>query len=170
LGYRRRVRTALLLMALLLARAAWPCSCNAPPPPAKALARAGAVFSGTVVKAERVSNDGKRSDFDAAALKRIEEEIRQQKPIPDDRFEVTFAVESAWKGVDAPTVVLTSALPICCICLIAFEKGQQWLIYADRGSDGSGLSTGHCSRSTDLKQAQADLKALGKPGKTFSVK
>lgn len=159
------MRTLVLLAAVLVAPSASPCKCRPPPPPDQALAQAAAVFTGTVAKAERVTKDGKRSDFSVRDLTAAEEESQPS----EDRYEVTFAVDRSWKGVGAPTVVLTSRLPVCCLCLTAFEKGQQWLIYAERKPDGT-LLGGSCSRTTLLKLADADLKALGKPEKTFPAK
>ena len=160
-----------LLVALVLSIApakALACSCAPPPAPKKALAQADAVFTGEITSVMRVAKDGTRTPFDPETdLKAVDADMRAGKPFPTDQVEVAFAVDRAWKGVDAGTVVLQTGVPVCCICIIPFRAGETWMIYAN-GKKGY-LSTSQCSRSTQLAHAKADLAALGKPAMTFAA-
>lgn len=158
-----------LLLASILAvvpAKAFACSCAAPPPAKKALSAAAAVFTGTVIDVVRIDERGARSKFDPERdLPLIEEAMKNGGKFPPDRVEVTFALDRVWKGVEKDTVVLQSGIPVCCICLIPFREGETWMIYADASKDGS-LSTSRCSRTTELKFADKDINALGKPART----
>lgn len=156
------------LVAIVPAKAL-ACSCAPPPPPKKALEQADAVFTGEVTSVVRVHDDGTKKPFDPAIdLKAVEAEMKAGKPFPRGQVEVTFSVDRAWKGVEKSTVVIQTGVPVCCICIPAFRTGEKWILYAG-GKTGS-LSTSQCSRSTRLEHAAADVKALGKPARTFAAK
>lgn len=164
-----RMRALLVASILALAPAkALACSCVPPPPPKKALAAAAAVFTATVTEVVRIDERGTRSKFDPKRdLPLIEAEMKNGGPFPSDRVEVTFAVDRVWKGMEKDTAVLETGIPVCCICIIPFREGETWMIYADAAKDGS-FSTGQCSRSMQLKSADPDIKALGKPVRKVS--
>lgn len=156
------------ILALVPAKA-FACSCAAPPPAKKALSAAAAVFTGTVTEVVRIDERGTRTKFDPERdLPFIEEAMKNGGKFPPDRVEVTFAIDRVWKGVEKDTVVLKTGIPVCCICIIPFREGETWMIYADASKDGS-LSTSRCSRTTELKFADKDIKALGKPARTVAT-
>lgn len=161
------MRALLLALALVIVpMKSFACSCATPPAPKRAVETSVAVFTGKVTKVERVTADGTRTPFDPKKdLAKVDADMKAGKPFPTDQIEVTFAVDRSWKGVEKGTVVVNTGVPVCCICIPEFREGESWMIYAT--DEGGALTTSRCSRSTDLKNATKDLKALGKPVKTF---
>ena len=113
------------------------------PPPKEALAKADAVFSGTVEKIDKVSEkvtyDGKVSSY--------------------DRLKVTVRVQESWKGTNAATLMVYTS-PDGAMCGYQFTKGTRYLIYAGQGEKKE-LVASLCSRTAPLSNAQEDLHALG---------
>lgn len=72
---------------------------------------------------------------------------------------IRFAVESAWTGVDAPSVVIAGDDGGCGY---RFELGESYLVYAERRTDGM-LATNICWRTARLSSAGDDLEQLGPP-------
>jgi hypothetical protein len=131
-----------MLLAAFSARA---CSCLPPPPPKEALAKAEAVFSGTVESVERSSN---KSTHDG-------------KEYIHERFKVTVRVAESWKGTNAAALVVYTELNGA-ICGYNFVKGSSYLIYAHGGgASGKDLLVSLCSRTRPLSGAKEDLQAFG---------
>ncbi|NJN18412.1 MAG: hypothetical protein HC822_20230 [Oscillochloris sp.] len=117
--------------------AAYACSCIAPPPPGDALEQSQAVFSGTVLSIDPVAAGG-----------------------PELSREVTFEVDSVWKGPIGPQIgLLTSESSAS--CGYDFALGQSYMVYAYE-QDGT-LATGLCTRTAPLDAAAGDVELLG-PG------
>src|SRR5688500_7819041 len=142
------MRLFLAVTFVLFARIAEACSCAPPPPPKAALKHAGAVFAGKVKEIRVVRPDGTK--FVASAKE------DWQKLGFSHRTEVVFDVTKAWKGVKTGELVFDNPVPICCICIIQFHAGEEYLVYADKNKDGS-LGTSSCSRTVETKHAQAAL-------------
>ena len=119
------------------------CECAPPRPAAEARADAAAVFSGTVVRTHR-------SIF-----------LR-----PQGRRVITFRVDRAWKGVEARTVRVVTGWGGG-DCGYPFETGQRYLVYASGGVRGEALVASSCSRTAALSGAGDDLRALGRPARTW---
>lgn len=77
---------------------------------------------------------------------------------PSGRRVATFEVVQQWKGVERERVVVSTAAAGS-LCGVGFEEGTSWLVYADR--TGGELSTGLCSRTRRIEDAEEDLAALG---------
>jgi hypothetical protein len=115
------------------------CSCSIPGSQKErvefAVSDSEAVFSGEVVDFER----GADSMFDPTET-------------------VSFRVSEVWKGPQRETLeVSTPTQGIA--CGYAFEKGQEYLVYAYTGKQG--LQTDLCSLNKPLYKAEADLALLG---------
>jgi hypothetical protein len=74
--------------------------------------------------------------------------------------QVTFKVDSFWKGSLPSEVVLTTGRGGG-DCGYRFEVGDRYLVYA-YGSDVRSLGTNICQRTAPYKDAATDLKILGK--------
>ncbi|TCP55484.1 tissue inhibitor of metalloproteinase [Tumebacillus sp. BK434] len=125
----------LLMLQVLFLAAPTPgyaCSCVAPTSPQAALAEAKAVFAGKV------------------------QQVEAQSPY----YKVTFAVNTAWKGIDNAESAVLTAIGGEASCGIKFQPGQEYLIYSNTTEDGR-LHASLCSRTKELQQADEDLKALG---------
>ena len=135
------------IVVTLVAVTAWApvalaCSCMAPGPPAEERESADAVFCGEVVAAEPTQ---RQTDYGNLQQVRVE-----------------IALGSVWKGVpEGETVELWTGSGGG-DCGYHFEVGEDYLVYAYEGDDGS-LSTGICSRTRPLADAETDLAALGAP-------
>lgn len=117
------------LILLGLQRPADACSCLRPEGPTEELAKASAVFEGRVASLERGAT-----------------------------VRVTLEVQRAWKGLDVPTIVVTTA-PNSAACGFHFAEGERYLIYASE-VEGE-LAVSLCSRSREIAGAGEDLEALG---------
>jgi hypothetical protein len=132
-----------LLMAVLVARLIlWPqpvlaCSCMQPPAPQEAMAGSVAVFVGTVTGIQQPGG-AIQSSADPAL--------------------VTFEVSQVWKGPEF-TNLLVQTSQSSASCGYEFEFGRDYLVYAS-GSE-TDLSTGLCSRTTLLTNAELDVTELG---------
>lgn len=134
----------LLLVSAALAAApcepaAARCSCLPPPPPREALARADAVFAGTVLSVEE-----RRGEGGMATLA------------------VRIAPTRRWKGAAADTVTVHTP-DNSAACGVAFTPGEAYLVYAS-GADELGVNL--CSRTRPLAGAEDEVEALGEPGRT----
>ncbi len=116
------------------------CSCAPPGTPAKALAGATAVFTGTVVD--------------------IKEPFRKPfRPMNSlDLVEVTFQVGTMWKGPLDKTLMASTAASGAS-CGFRFQEGYDYIVYA--WGEESDLWAGLCSRTGSLSHAAEDLKQLG---------
>ena len=140
---RNRIFTVAACALGLTTFSAAACSCMPSPPPQEALAKADAVFSGTVENIEKTSEkvlyDGKESSY--------------------ERLKVTVRVQESWKGTNAATLVVYTS-PNGASCGYRFTKGTRYLIYAGHGEKKE-LVASLCSRTASMSQAQGDLQALG---------
>jgi len=114
------------------ARPALACSCAVPPSPKVALEQTTAVFAGKVVNIEQSER----------ALK------------------VTLNVSRYWKGITAPTAVVTTATNSAA-CGYSFKADGEYLVYANDVRGHNELVTSICSRTKLLESAKADLTELG---------
>jgi len=113
------------------------CSCAQPAPPQESLKQSTAVFAGKVIDINVPSGIAGSSA---------------------DPVKVIFEVSKIWKGPDYETLVLTTARSGVS-CGYSFKENEEYIVYAYGEEDK--LSTGICSRTTLLANAQNDLKDLG---------
>jgi hypothetical protein len=133
----RRLWIALALLVVLGAgalqqpRAAYACSCMAPPPPLEARDGSAAVFAGQVA--------GITPNGPSGVL-------------------VTFDLQQSWKGPAGPQLTIATGADSAG-CGFTFTQGEQYLVYgfAQEGQ----LWTSLCSRTAPLANAGDDLAALG---------
>ncbi|HYJ79027.1 MAG TPA: hypothetical protein VEW03_05475 [Longimicrobiaceae bacterium] len=123
------------------------CTCAPPATVENAIARADAVFLGTVTG----TRDTTLIDADFGRMRaRI----------------YAFQIESSWKGVMGGAVEVMT-MPSTASCGLRFRRGGEYLVYAhaDRGSGESAatLTTGLCTRTKRRVDAAVDLEALGIP-------
>lgn len=119
------------------------CDCFPPGTVAETRDAAAAVFSGTVVRTHR-----------AMFLR------------PRGKRVITFRVDRAWKGVDSRTVRVVTGWGGG-DCGYPFETGQRYLVYASSEARGEALWANICSRTAALSAAGEDLRALGRPARTW---
>jgi hypothetical protein len=79
---------------------------------------------------------------------------------------VTLRVDHVWKGGEAETVVVLTGHGGA-DCGFLFERGESYLVYADRGV-GESLYAGICGRTAELSRAAADIRELGGPLRRWS--
>lgn len=133
----------LLMFQLLFTAVPTPsyaCDCVYPKPPKEAMADAGAVYAGKVLKVEKLK----------------------------EHFKVTFAVDTAWKGVASAETSVLTAIGGQASCGIDFEKGREYLVYTNQTPDGQ-MHASLCSRTKELQQADDDLKELGAGTKLWAA-
>ena len=119
------------------------CKCAVPGTPAEELEKFSAVFAGRVVSV--------RHSYDLNAVSYT----------PDDRTTVGFEVSAVWKGTVHEDMFITTP-PTGGSCGFTFAEGEEYVVYADDSAYGDdGYTVGICSRTALLRQAQADLDALG---------
>jgi len=126
------IAATLLLAFLILPDEAAACRCLPPPPPAEAVAKADAVFLGTVLAFEEIAERGHR-------LAQIEV-IKIWKGKPNEADSITTALSEASCGYD-------------------FEAGETYLIYAHK-DEGGELYTHLCTNTRPESRAQNDLNYL----------
>lgn len=87
---------------------------------------------------------------------------------PLGRRAVTFRVDRAWKGVRGHTVTIVTGWGGG-DCGFPFERGGRYLVYARRWGDApwDALVSGICDRTAELSAANADLRELGAPARTW---
>ena len=72
----------------------------------------------------------------------------------------TIRVTAAWRGGVRGAVVI-HVDPTSPMCSFDFERGETYLVYADRA--GGRLVASGCSRTTPWRRSRRDLDALGAP-------
>lgn len=127
---------ALLMSLVLLADAAFGCSCMPNPAPDKALLKADAVFFGKAVK---VSG--------------------QAGPHGSGEVRVKFEVERFWKGNVSRKLEIGTAASGA-LCGYGFQQGENYLVYAYADPTG-GLRAALCSRTRPEADADEDFTVLG---------
>ena len=119
------------------------CSCVAPGTPLEELEQFSAVFAGRVVSVVH--------SYDPEG--RI--------VTPDDRSTIGFAVSSVWKGTVHEDMYITTP-PTGGACGFTFVEGEEYIVYAyDSNYDDGGYTTGICTRTGLLGNAEEDLDAFG---------
>lgn len=89
----------------------------------------------------------------------FEARVASITPEGERRLRVQMDVVQSWRGADAEHVeVLTAAQSA--ECGYPFEVGRSYLVYAQRSQTGA-LSTGLCSRTRPVQEADEDRRALG---------
>ena len=140
------VSAAFIVGALWLLSSPGPvyaCSCVAPGTPLEELEQFSAVFAGRVVSVQH------SYDPEGGIV------------TPDDHFTIGFEVSVVWKGTVHESVYITTP-PTGGACGFTFEVGQEYIVYAyDSRYDDGGYSTGICTRTALLGDAQEDLDELG---------
>ena len=140
----RRLAAAFGLLLVIPARYAAACSCESSGPSCQNYFRVDAVFAGTVTSISEVP------DPDAPPLR--PDELRIPRSV-----RVEFALSNAFRGgITGATVSVTTA-GSGPACGYTFKIGEQYLVYAHRPKDGSGLSVSLCSRTRPLANATEDL-------------
>lgn len=123
------------------------CSCAGEPPPCEAFSGATAVFVGEVLDAaqqkEHKNEDGTTTVYDVGSI----------------RFHVT----EAFSGVTSSIVVISSGTGGG-DCGYWFKRGQSYLVYAF--GEPERLSTGICTRTAPISDAEEDLVFLRNLPKT----
>lgn len=79
-----------------------------------------------------------------------------------DNNGVVFEVEESWKGVPGRSVTVYERMAGT-TCEIGFEKGDSYLVYANKGGEDGPLETELCAGTEPLKYAESDVEALGPP-------
>ena len=119
------------------------CSCVQPGPPSEELERSAAVFVGRVFLVEH------SYDPEGRIVTR------------DDRTTIGFDVSAVWKGTVHEDTYITTP-PTGGACGFTFVEGEEYIVYAyDSHYDDGGYSTGICTRTALLGQAQQDIDELG---------
>jgi hypothetical protein len=75
-----------------------------------------------------------------------------------DALVATFEVVQHWKGIEHESAIVRTPSSSAA-CGVSFEVGTSWLVYADR--EGGLLTTGLCSRTRRIEDAEEDVAALG---------
>lgn len=119
------------------------CSCVQPGPPSEELKVSAAVFAGRVFLVEHSYDPEGRF------------------VTPDDRSTIGFEVNAVWKGTVHESMYITTP-PIGGTCGFTFVEGEEYIVYAyDSHYEDGGYSTGICTRTSHLSEAQQDLDELG---------
>ncbi|MDE2902722.1 MAG: hypothetical protein OXP73_06800 [Chloroflexota bacterium] len=119
------------------------CKCVVPGSPAEEMEKFDAVFAGEVISVSH--------SFDPNVTPRKH----------GDRTTVGFDVSTVWKGVVHERMFITTP-PTGGSCGFAFSEGEPYIVYASLNAAGdAGYQASICSRTALLRQAQADLDALG---------
>jgi len=112
------------------------------------------VFSGTVVT--------------------VEDAFRESEYGHIPNIRVVVELDRVWKGCEAvegeerPRRVDLVTGSGGGDCGYHFEAGKRYLVYAYEGSDGV-LTTGTCSRTSNLEHAADDVAALGEPARVIEA-
>ena len=119
------------------------CKCAQPDSPSEEMEKFDAVFAGRVILTEH------SFDLDAESY------------TPEDRTTVGFEVSTVWKGTVFEDMYITTPPPGGS-CGFAFVEGEAYIVYGSDSHYGDdSYTSGICSRTALLGQAQADLDALG---------
>lgn len=121
------------------------CRCAPESPVEAALAKADAVFAGTIVAARVLPDSYQMIDDSTSAV---------------DELEVTVKVMRWWKGSGTPQATVRTIYE-CCLCGYPFEKDQSYLIYVWEGREGR-YRTSICLRTKPLDEAREEMDHLTK--------
>jgi Carboxypeptidase regulatory-like domain len=134
----RAVAAAVVLLVAPLAGKAHACSCVMSGPPCQAAWTADVVFSGTVRSIERVEDGPVEPTFHS--------------------LRVTFSVDRGYINGPQGAVEVTTGSGGG-DCGYRFAPGKRYLVYAWKRPP-SGLTTGICSRTRPIEEADEDIKYL----------
>ncbi|MBP1932757.1 hypothetical protein [Ammoniphilus resinae] len=125
------------LMSVSIPSVGYACSCASKPAVQEELEKSAVVFGGKVI------------------------DIREKSQF-NPKKTVLFEVSTAWKGGASTQMLITTGLGGG-DCGFDFEKGKEYLVYANESSmyGGKDLVTTICDRTTELVSAQEDLTILG---------
>src|SRR5690242_14340431 len=139
-------RTPLAFLAfLLMCPVARACDCALDPTPCMAFTHTAVIFAGRV---SRISN--------------IEVSLKSGDPkIRYPQRSVTFEVLKAYRGLQAKTVDVSTGEGGG-DCGYLFERGREYLVYANPNPDTVSLSTGICQRTRLLSEARDDIDYLSR--------
>ena len=130
---------------LLMCPAARACDCALDPTPCMAFTHTAVIFAGRV---SRISN--------------IEVSLKSGDPkIRYPQRSVTFEVLKAYRGLQAKTVDVSTGEGGG-DCGYLFERGREYLVYANPNPDTVSLSTGICQRTRLLSEARDDIDYLSR--------
>jgi hypothetical protein len=134
--------------------AAGACDCMPPLPPAKALARAAAVFEADV-SLEQAQPKVEGVTREASGATKI-------RSITPGATRVRLRVLRAWKGAQPGEVVtITREAGTISDCDYPFQHGTRLLVYATRSTDGSlSVSAPHCDRTRPSASAGTEIAEL----------
>jgi len=121
------------LLILIILPAVFACRCMPPGTPIESLDISTEVFSGRVIDIDRLN-------------------VRSGAVT-----EVTFRVDTVWKGIITSSYAIKS-MEGSSVCGFIFEKGKKYIVYAYSNTTNS------CSRTRLLSDAAEDIEELG-PGK-----
>lgn len=145
------ILTGVLYSSVLFAQP--DCLCGQNRTVKESLARADVVFSGQVEKIEAAPAEQAGPKHEWAGRK------------------VTLRVAEFWKGRPGMTIDIYTAASTN-ECGYAFERGQRYLVYADKvteqGQATGKFSTTRCDRTRPLAGAKDDLRELGRGHKPRS--
>ena len=143
----RRLAAAFGLLLLLPARHAAGCSCPGSGPACQSYFQVDAVFAGRVTAISEVP------DPDAPPLR--SNELR----IPGS-VRVDIMLSDVFRGSVKGTTVSVTTAGSGPACGYTFTVGEEYLVYAHRKNDGSGLAVSLCSRTRRLADAAEDFAFL----------
>ena len=124
------------------------CVCLQPTDPRLTLRSSAAVFIGQVLNVTGAAGDTGAGNPDG---------------VPYFQDSVTFAVERSWKG-NPPDTVHAAIDFTGPECPARFTPKERYLVYA--GFRDATYVIGVCTRTTQLRFAQTDLRVLGQPDRT----
>lgn len=127
------------------------CTCGKIPSVTQAKREADVVFLGEAVSSEYKKDTAFPDRKDA-----------------DEELTIRFEVERWWKGKNTASVVLYTeqyqsadfSISVS-TCAFTFDLGKHYVVYARRAEDGK-LRATYCSRTSEVQNAEEDLKQLGK--------
>ena len=128
----------LFFMLAIFGMEAQACDCGAPGKPLAELDKSNSVFQGEVLTLDQEKSDSGHA-----------------------RNLVTFKVETSWKGLADHKKMTVRTATNGAACGFVFKKGEKYVVYANLTSKGE-LSASLCSRTAALKDADEDLRGLGK--------
>jgi len=142
-----------LVVIFSAAGIAFGCSCRTP---------AGMSDRALVESAETYAHDV----FVGRVLKIVKARGRQGHSIGG--YYAVFRVSEMRKGTKGTNRIRIFFTLQCCLCELSFDKGKEYLVYAD-GDDDTSLTASTCGRTREIhdSQVQIDREYLGAPNPPF---
>jgi hypothetical protein len=142
ISVKKQTSTFLLAVSILVLSVsidvprAYACSCLPPGPAVRSYFNYDAVFSGRVTDV-------------------VPPEPRGNIASSADPVSVHFEIYKSYKGVSGKNITVTTA-PFEAICGYNFEKGNEYLVYADKNNSDY-LSVNLCSNTSLLSESKSDV-------------